>query len=131
MLADHGTDPAIPQVIRPPPPDLVQQHSPLPTPASGNSPQHRPSPSPSPPYRTQGGPGRPVTLRERRNSTSSVSVSTRIVTSLDRGLTFEIDFILVGMSILEGCQDRELFFISSWSLNDFLNGFGGLLNHST
>jgi len=80
-------DPAIPQVIRPPPPDLVQQHSPLPTPASGNSPQHRPSPSPSPPYRTQGGPGRPVTLRERRNSTSSVSVSTRIVTSLDRGIS--------------------------------------------
>ncbi|XP_057364598.1 katanin p80 WD40 repeat-containing subunit B1-like isoform X2 [Daphnia carinata] len=72
---------AIPHVIRPPPPDLVQQHSPLPTPASGNSPVHRPSPSPSPPYvkTPQSGPGRPAagftTMRERRNSTSSVTVS--------------------------------------------------------
>lgn len=74
-------DTAIPHVIRPPPPDLVQQHSPLPTPASGNSPVHRPSPSPSPPYvkTSQSGPGRPAagitTMRERRNSTSSVTIS--------------------------------------------------------
>ena len=87
-----GIDPVIvaPQVIRPPPPDLVQQHSPLPTPALGNSPIHRPSPSPSPPYvkAPQSGPGRPSPvsgtgststnhsiLRERRNSTSSVTVT--------------------------------------------------------
>ena len=87
-------DPVIvtPQVIRPPPPDLVQQHSPLPTPAPlGNSPIHRPSPSPSPPFHVkaaQSGPGRPSpisatanattnhsVLRERRNSTSSVTVT--------------------------------------------------------
>lgn len=45
------------QVIRPPPPDLVQQHtSPLPlATAGGGSPLHRPSPSPSPPYATQQG----------------------------------------------------------------------------
>ncbi|XP_046441601.1 katanin p80 WD40 repeat-containing subunit B1-like isoform X3 [Daphnia pulex] len=86
--------PAIPQVIRPPPPDLVQQHSPLPTPASGNSPVHRPSPSPSPPFvkTSQSGPGRPAagltTMRERRNSTSSVTLSSNktiaSITSVER-----------------------------------------------
>ena len=90
------SDPGIPQVIRPPPPDLVQQHSPLPTPALGNSPVHRPSPSPSPPYLKgpQSGPGRPAvgisTLRERRNSTSSVTISTNktitSITSTERGI---------------------------------------------
>jgi len=67
-------DGVIHQMIRAPPPDLVQQHSPLPpTAVIGNSPVHRPSPSSSPPYKTQGGPGRPVHFRVRRNSTSSVS----------------------------------------------------------
>ena len=88
-------DPAVPQVIRPPPPDLVQQHSPLPTPALGNSPVHRPSPSPSPPYvkTQQSGPGRPAvgitTFRERRNSTSSVSTSKTVtsITSVERGIS--------------------------------------------
>ena len=92
LCSYFGVDPVLvaPQVIRPPPPDLVQQHSPLPTPALGNSPIHRPSPSPSPPYvkAPQSGPGRPSPvsgtgsqssnhsiLRERRNSTSSVTVT--------------------------------------------------------
>lgn len=79
IYISFNPDPTMPEVIRPPPPDLVQQHSPLSTPAA--SPLHRPSPSPSPPYKTQTGPGRPITLRERRNSTSSVTVSTKIVTS--------------------------------------------------
>lgn len=66
-------DTVIHQMIRPPPPDLVQQHSPLQTPVISNSPVHRPSPSSSPPYKTQVGPERPVHFRVRRNSTSSVS----------------------------------------------------------
>lgn len=73
-------------MIRPPPPDLVQQHSPLQTPVIGNSPVHRPSPSSSPPYKTQVVPERPVHFRVRRNSTSSVSSKANsAVNGIDRG----------------------------------------------
>lgn len=116
-------DPAVPQVIRPPPPDLVQQHSPLPTPALGNSPVHRPSPSPSPPYvkTPQSGPGRPAVginnLRERRNSTSSVSTNKTVtsITSVERGTSSSRKYRISPR--LSPAYAHSLFFLESYNAN--------------